>query len=369
MADYWNFLADLYLQDSWIEVSSQPSSSSVSSATNDDVITTGLRVPQARTPDSPADALRRRRALLNQPMRLYVRERASGASSQEEYEESESESDRVMTSSNEALPPRPLAHRAPSATSADEEEADEDESVTAVGSGSQDVFTPQPNAFSHPPSSLPTRSESYFSQRPGARTPAQRHSFSARQTHNPLSAYSAAHQADHDAALRASLSTLLSCAAAARALPKSNHSPTAPAPRASSRIEPGTLRMVPESAMMGAPRRSSSTSSEEKRKRKSTSRSSSRERAKAQKRERLTTATLDESQVSPTLMTWVVSAGVLVLVSALTFSAGYTLGRDAGYIDAGGVMGARDSCGQDAARGLRRLRWSSAANIAVGVAS
>lgn len=72
--------------------------------------------------------------------------------------------------------------------------------------------------------------------------------------------------------------------------------------------------------------------------------------------------------VSPTIMTWVISAGVVVLFSAISFSAGYMLGREVGRTEVGmmgdGVPGPRPStgCGQEAVRGgLRKLRWGSAA--------
>jgi hypothetical protein len=67
-------------------------------------------------------------------------------------------------------------------------------------------------------------------------------------------------------------------------------------------------------------------------------------------------------------MTWVISAGVVVLFSAISFSAGYMLGREVGRTEVGmmgdSVPGPRPSasCGQEAVRGgLRKLRWGSAA--------
>src|SRR6266480_7348584 len=90
----------LLCPESWIEVSSQPSSSSLSSAA-DEIITTGLRVGHG-------SSLRRRRRLRRSEVgRPHIRN-TSGTSSQEEYEESESESDRVMSSSNEAVQASPL---------------------------------------------------------------------------------------------------------------------------------------------------------------------------------------------------------------------------------------------------------------------
>lgn len=68
-------------------------------------------------------------------------------------------------------------------------------------------------------------------------------------------------------------------------------------------------------------------------------------------------------------MTWVISAGVVVLFSAISFSAGYMLGREVGRTEMGlmsdgTVPGARSSaaCGQEAVRGgLKRFRWGTAA--------
>ena len=94
--------ANVYGLDSWIEVASQPSSSSLSSAAGDDALTAQDR----RVKHDPRSSRRRhhsfrhnRRATsLNIEHRPFL---MGGTSSQEEYEESESESDRVMTSSGE----------------------------------------------------------------------------------------------------------------------------------------------------------------------------------------------------------------------------------------------------------------------------
>lgn len=76
------------------------------------------------------------------------------------------------------------------------------------------------------------------------------------------------------------------------------------------------------------------------------------------------------SLVTPTVVTWVISAGVVVLFSAISFSAGYALGREVGRTEAGqgiyanGLVGsdegmkASSACGKEAVKGgLRRLRW------------
>jgi hypothetical protein len=79
-------------------------------------------------------------------------------------------------------------------------------------------------------------------------------------------------------------------------------------------------------------------------------------------------------------MTWVISAGVVVIFSAISFSAGYALGREVGRTETGqGVCGngvgglfggagddglasvkAGGGCGKEALKGgLKRFRWIS----------
>ncbi|OJD33810.1 uncharacterized protein BKCO1_2700054 [Diplodia corticola] len=427
--DFWTY--HMYT-DSWIEVASQPSSSSLSSAASvsDEVITDGLRVQH----DSNS---RRRRPQRASRLRLdlgYRRSASAGTSSQEEYDESESESDRVLSSSNEALPQLPRSGRMQYSSSdnqSDVEDDDEDENSTAVGyirNENQD-FTPQPNAFSHPPSaplSRPSNQQtSYFQSRPSARNPSQqRHSYPSQQAaHSPYNMISPNHQADHDAALRASLSTLLSCAAAARGLPKSQAQPTtttnrnAPVP-SSSRVDPTTLRMVPESALPSSspsppaqpanarttpstrtttatntPSSKTPNTTEKHKRRSSRERRGLTKKAKRAIGPHTASTSLDDSTagalggpaVSPTLLTWVVSAGVVVLVSALSFSAGYVVGRDAGRAEVEmlgefggsngssvvgscasevvGLRGGGGGVGGGTGLGLRRLRIADAVRV------
>lgn len=369
-----------YYADSWIEVSSQPSSSSLSSAAADDTGITRLNVQHGY----PG----RRRRRLNPNLSLPYpnpRSTSTAGSSQEEYEESESESDRIMTSSNEGLdrqhlvgtsPPIPVSasEEVSSENDNDHDDDDDDENSTAVGIISNEpVFTPQPNAFTHPPQGSTTRQihtaetrTSYFhtqrtaTHRPTARSyPTQR-----ARSHTPYNVISPSHQADHDAALRASLSTLLSCAAAARGLPK-REQPSQPAVRPLNAIEPSTLRMVPESVLLreeaARPRpiarrstltdSSSALSMQDKGKRKA---STSRERREKRKKRR---GGIEDMGVSPTLFTWVVSAGVVVLFSAISFSAGYAMGREVGRLEAGtGAGGDGALCGKEVGKGLRKLR-------------
>ncbi|KIW07937.1 hypothetical protein, variant [Verruconis gallopava] len=389
--------------ESWIEVSSRPSSSSLSSVA-DEIITEGLRVQH------DSNLLRRRtRKRANDHIHTYGnRQSYAGTSSQEEYEESESESDRIMTSSNEALPRSPLRHEwrptgpqfTLSSASSDNayasEDADDNENATAIGlRRGEEYFTPQPNVFSHPPtasraSSQQQSTNSYFSERPVR--PSQRGSYATREQHSPYNAISPSHQADHDAALRASLSTLLSCAAAARGLPKSNQQAlqASTRPVTSNRVDPTSIGLIPESAVYGSPAKpatqssqksaeSSAVASPDKTKRKVTSstaqRSNSKDRRTTKKARKTsanwTPATMED--VNPTLLTWFVGAGVVVLISALSFSAGYITGREHGRAEAielGMGAGEVGRCGKEAmvagaGRGLRRLRWTDAASSMV----
>lgn len=301
-----------------------------------------------------------------------------------------------MTSSNEGIGPSPLQNelsrhsRSPysvaSSDASEREEDDDDENATAVNypRSSRRQFEPRPNAFSHPSEQPTIRSQSgtvHAPRRPTARPSAQRHSYPQ---HTPYSAVSPNAQADHDEALRASLSTLLTAAAAVRGLPKPGQ-PRNVTSNQSGRINPSSLRLVPESVALGevpeeaatasAPAsspRTVSSSPSDKSKRNATSRSSSKER-RAVKKIRRTGPLVEE--ISPTLFTWVVSAGVLVLVSALGFSAGYVVGKEAGHAEAMsqiGSVGEAGRCGKEASSGLRgaglglkRLRWAGGAGVRV----
>ena len=389
MATIYSF--DPYAE-SWIEVSSQPSSSSLSSAAADDTSPNALRLH----PDP--NGRRRGRSTRNElrPPGAPIRSLSAAGSSQEEYEESESESDHIMSSSNEAvglnishtsLAPASSASDEASSNNAEEDDGDDDENSTAIGVPmTEPVFTPQPHAFSQPPQtytarharSLETRT-SYF---PAHRTSPHRrtvHSYPnrSRNTHTPFNIIAPSHTADHDAALRASLSTLLSCAAAARGLPKQETSTRQQGPiqrPSTNRIEPATLRIVHESTVTSShsplapslpPRPSvrhrtstdSLSSIKEKGKRKA-SRSKDRNRTETSDKKRRASSPNRDTQVSPTLMTWVVSAGVVVLFSAISFSAGYTIGKEVGRVEAG-ALGNKEGivCGKEVGRGFRKLRW------------
>ncbi|KAL2126956.1 hypothetical protein VTI74DRAFT_11558 [Chaetomium olivicolor] len=415
--------------ESWVEVASQPSSSSLSSI-GEDIVTTGLRVGSNSYPP------RRRRSQQQHPMPAsfivgHPAAQGGATSSQEEYDETESEEDRVMTSSTEAIHPAANMFRqqtAARATAVDtESDTDDDENATALGRPSNTpVFRPQPNAFSHPPSHLTHRHSTssvpyYHSHHPSQSRPPMPNRPHSRSHRNPPNFMSPTYQADNDAALRASLTTLLSCAAAARGLPKHDERRTA-VPGAGAGVVPSTqpmeLRLVPESELMAdspppapagtpsgkAPQQStakiaSSTSSPgppsspssrdhaEKAKRAATTQGKP---ARATKKKR-TSATLLEPDTetetspfslitsNPTLLTWVVSAGVVVLVSVVGFGAGYVIGREVGRQEGaagaftgfgGGSANATAGCGSELVKSgaggggggasagmVRRIRW------------
>ncbi|KAL4970133.1 uncharacterized protein BDV14DRAFT_164415 [Aspergillus stella-maris] len=405
-------------EDSWIEVSSQPSSSSFSSAaTTDDIITTGLRVQQTESGHHHRRDRRRRLQRLAAVTTAQVEYSShEPSSSQDEYEESESESDRVMTSSNEDIV-RPSQVMGPSLSTAPDvcPSSDEDDSSTALGMRvSASPFVPQPNAFSHPPASenpswtgrsatsrsRPISDVSTSSRRTAIRRNSQQASSRAsqrlsNQQHSPYNVISPSHHADHDAALRASLSTLLSCAAAARGLPKSDAQPTS---SGHSRVQPASFRLVSEPVVMdeevekdvlsntevptppraqrawqaqqtASPYSPGEISSGRAKRRSSTSKDRGSNHSVAKKSRRTGT-----TESSSAVMTWVISAGVVVLFSAISFSAGYVLGREVGRLEAGTGMGsvlgdaaspssrASVACGQEAVRGgLKRFRWSPGA--------
>ncbi|KAG9232009.1 hypothetical protein BJ875DRAFT_98905 [Amylocarpus encephaloides] len=361
--------------ESWVEISSQPSSSSLSSV-GEDMFTAGLRAQH------DSNSHRRRRVQGGSQARVNLLPRQTSTSSQEEYEESESEEDHVMTSSTENITraTRLLNMSLPQSEmdGGSSDEDDNDENMTALGRRTADpVFTPQPNAFSHPPlhhHHRPSAPGSYF---PARRQSSDRNPYSRRQP-----SYNS--QADHDAALRASLTTLLSIGAAA-ARGKRNQQNTA-----NTNMEPMGLRFVPESELTGPPiipantsrplspstraKSSPSVTSEEaiekgKRKAGSGTAVKSNEKVRTEKKRRKGMQVVgEEALISPTMLTWVMSAGVMVLVSVVGFGAGYVIGREVGRQEVlSGLSGASISdsgiCGREMARSsagtgtLRRFKW------------
>lgn len=405
--------------ESWVEVSSQPSSSSLSSI-GDEIVTTGLRV------GSQHPSHRRRRVAVQQQEQQAQQERASTQagpsahplshaenSSQEEYEETESEDDRLMTSSQEQEQLRPSGlpqQRGAHFLGADSDTDSEDDRATALGRPSNSpTFRPQPNAFSHPPSHLQHRhsTNSSIPYHSSYHRPSMSQRSQTRVHRRPPNFMSPAYREDNDAALRASLTTLLSCAAAARGLPKKD-GPTIAGPSGTNAgvrpsNQPLDLRLVPESELMSGPpvsakqgdqlqvpARTVSNSSApsgpasacsrdaEKGKRPASSSATQKQQARATKKKR-SSVVVDEGTtfISPTMLTWVVSAGVVVLVSVVGFGAGYVIGREVGRQEGAAALGGMggfsseagvnaSSCGRELVRSssggtLRRFRWGEMA--------
>ncbi|CAK7197472.1 hypothetical protein SEUCBS139899_000119 [Sporothrix eucalyptigena] len=496
-------------EESWVEIASQPSSSSLSSIA-DEIVITGLRVGSNENgmPTAAATQPQRRRRLLQQveaasanrpptshpanipslsvPPLHRAPHSSAGGSSQEEYDETESEEDRVLTSSAEnitmsAAVPRTtpsyslmqyqaaqerLRQRAAASDGDDEEDASDDDDGTALGmrtapSGSPPTFRPQPNAFSHPPTHLQQQAQQQ--NHPSHRSLPTPHSQVASSPYVPRGSRASRHYSapnfmspsyreDNDAALRASLTTLLSCAAAARGLPKKEgagiaraysgeQASSSSAGAANNGLRPSNqpmgLQLVPESELMddandndrpvsprtrtpfqpprvpqqapptqptshsshakqqasssNAPQHHSSrnsavsaVSTSSKSKRTGASKSSPRV---TKKKRTSSAATADENgvtMISPTLLTWVVSAGVVVLVSVVGFGAGFVIGREVGRQEAASSVSAAAgaasgiapptpagstsaSCGREIMRSstgstLRRFRWGGMTN-------
>lgn len=339
----------LHEADSWIDISSQPSASSLASHQDrDEIITTGLQIRR--------DSGRRSRQLhlneINPVSQTAPRSTSATGSSQDEYTESESESDRVMSSSNEDA----------SNTSNQDEEEDDNRTALGVPTVAQHIFTPQPHAFSQP---LPSRTDqvsssqpndSYFPAQPPISSSHRIPSNRVPTIQRPAAQRSASNiSPDHDAALRASLTTLLSCANAVRK--ERNPILSHPVRRSN---QPTALRLVPESELDKIDTQPRVRSPKPSPKRKS--RESSKER-QAKKIRAITKqpSVPDDMLVSPTLMTWFISAGVVLVFSAISFSAGYAWGKEVGRYEA--QFGLEGSCGREALRGSRtglsKLRLAS----------
>ncbi|KAI0482296.1 hypothetical protein GGR56DRAFT_670200 [Xylariaceae sp. FL0804] len=406
--------------ESWVEVSSQPSSSSVSSI-GDEIVTTGLQV------GSSYGARRRR---LHPRYYTHLHQQPSPAAgptgSQDEYDETESESDHMLASSAEnasfhevsrsstplrqvtqaqAQPPaRPLPQDDSSVEEEeeDDDDDDDDENATALGTYRRrpsEPFRPQPNAFSHPPSHLTHRHSASSAVPTHSTRPSFNQRSQTRVDRRTPNLMSPTYQADNDAALRASLTTLLSCAAAARGLSSrdGDKEKAERVPPAAAGSQPVELRLVPESELMAptsaapAQARSSRVGSSsppsreasaagrsgDKNKRAAAAPAAGGPKSPRATKKKKTAAGSEDTVVSPTLLTWVVSAGVVVLVSVVGFGAGYVIGREVGRQEAlsslGGAAAAGNttsmvvadggSCGREVIRNsggsLRRFQWGT----------
>lgn len=212
-------------------------------------------------------------------------------------------------------------------------------------------------------------------------------------------------KADHDQALMASLSTLLSCAAAARGLPKVSHqgtsSPRGPSrvpPMSTSRVQLDTLQLVPDQVIVekgsaaelrfgegqvnapavtlpqnhiSRPRQRASTrsslssrdsskrrpaESDESKKRSLSGGGSVRTRSSSPRStHRLSKLTSTLSSTDASILTLAVSAGAMLILSAISFSAGYVFGREIGKAEAEAAISVVGRTGSVAQRGGRGL--------------
>jgi len=218
---------------------------------------------------------------------------------------------------------------------------------------------------------------------------------------------------NHDEVLMASLSTLLSCAAAARGLPKVSQQgasspgggPSRVPAMSSSRVQLDTLHLVhdqvmsephkPSATVAGttSPKERTTTTSTSTRamvsadyttrshrprspspintapgdsskkpitttKKRSSSTGKPRTRSSSpRRRSSRLTSTLSSTDAS--LLTLAVSAGAVIILSAISFSAGYVLGKEVGKVEAetvvGVVVGRTGSVVREAQRGGRGL--------------
>ncbi|KAH9438432.1 hypothetical protein MCOR02_002059 [Pyricularia oryzae] len=247
--------------ESWVEIASQPSSSSLSSI-GDEIVTTGLRVHRRRHQlhnRQPHSQTGNRSAMPQSYLVSHTAARGNTSSQEDIGTESESDTSPLHLGSRQQTV---ATAENPSSGYDDDDDDSGDENATALGRPAPPAFRPQPNAFSHPPSHLTHRhsTPSYSSSglNPHERVSGyrSRRSSYSRGSHQRPNFMSPSYREDNDAALRASLTTLLSCAAAARALPKRNGEPEAVVAGPSSNVaalQPMGLRLVPEAELMRGP--------------------------------------------------------------------------------------------------------------------
>lgn len=320
--------------DSWIDVSSQPSDSQYTSSSDDHIITAGLRISQAR---------RKRRGTArptSHPQELLEPE---SSSDDDDDDDGEGEGEDMGTLIHS------MAMSSDGYSSPDDDDEESDDEASASDSNGKALSSVQRPGVPYRRQTTPMASSSYNTR--GS------HAYSG------FNSFAPNHATDHDAALRASLSTLLSCAAAARGLPKSSLSQTSPGSQSQhqgGRVAVDSLTLVREGGEPsssnnrdGKPRSLSITSNATSSASRSPSseqlvgnnakKSSAAERkrsgksSKSRRRSR-TRNCIEEGEMSLSnisYMTLAISAGAIVVLSALTFSAGYALGREVGKGEGG----------------------------------
>ncbi|KAK6519554.1 hypothetical protein TWF281_003380 [Arthrobotrys megalospora] len=308
--------------DSWIEVASQPSDSYTSSSSPEDpVITSGLQVQRRK------NRARRRRNSTSTAIPAASR----AVESSDEYDEDDDDDEdldgidlNAIESMGSSITDPSLSEGEEGSSSEEDDEEDEGEIQPVAGLSSY--------------TSAPQRPQNNF--RTFSRDPPQ---------------------PDHDAALRASLSTLLSCAAGVGSASKPRPNERMGSIQEHARPAPiQTLSLVTDSereAMMSAPRppppqyrrtvhnppppqtpleqkrpasprRSRDDTQSTKHKSKTRTRRSSK--ATTAPNATMAGAMTSISASNMTYLTLAVSAGAVIIVSAISFSAGYALGKEVG---------------------------------------
>lgn len=307
--------------DSWIDIPSQTSSQS-QSPVNSEIVTTGLRIQQS------SSSRRRRRAASNLPPSNTV---TRGKSNQEEYEESESDEDHILTSSDEHLDKNPLISLSSCELDSDLDRNKSGKCIPRKAESTKILSDPQLDAKQIPLDQYPDDTDGFLSSSSTNMLP----SYSPR---NMFHQNSLRCPTDHDAALRASLTTLLSIgAAAARGLPnRETNLRRNIMLRNQENNDPIGLRFVSESELMSptqpqiSPPSTNSLNDNhqhtvflDKNKRAMTP----LERVKTSRKTQLSPK---ENTFPPTFLTWAVSAGVLVIIGVIGFGVGYVIGREVG---------------------------------------
>lgn len=357
-------------------MSSHPSDSVYTSSSDEHIITAGLRISQARRRRRPA--FKATSPASTRPGHAHEPGSSSEGEGEEEGEEGEEGEDLGS-----------LIHEMPESSdgySSPEDDSD-DEASASDSPGPRTVFA----------SASSQRRQGTPSHVSGLRGAAA----SARHGPGAFNVFAPNHAADHDEALRASLSTLLSCAAAARGLAKS---PTQSQQMGAQQQQPpaqqggrvavegirvvrqGDLPSAASGSITGKSRRSSvgsasgsatpassAPSPSEKQskrdgKKKTSTSSSPKSRSPRRSRSRVR-AENESEQPGVSYMTLAVSAGALVLLSAITFSAGYAMGREVGKSEGGLLESVTGSAakGKAVVRGLTRGGSAAAAGRGISM--
>ncbi|KAF3906333.1 hypothetical protein ABW20_dc0103765 [Dactylellina cionopaga] len=305
--------------DSWIEVGSQPSDSYTSSSSPEEaVITTGLHVQKRK---------RQSRRRNSTSTAIPTASRAAESSSEDEDDDDDLDGidlNAIDSIGSSITDPSLSEGEEGSSGSEDDEEEDEEIQPAVVG------FSPYNPSASRPQNNFRT-----FSRDPP--------------------------QPDHDAALRASLSTLLSCAAGVGSASKprvndrmgviqerpapiqtlslvtdsereaimSAPQPPPPYRRTVHHQQPIPQQQQRQHQRPASPRRSKEDTQATRHKGKTRSRRSSKAATAAAAAAAHANA-VSISASNMTYLTLAVSAGAVIIVSAISFSAGYALGKEVG---------------------------------------